>query len=85
MKFYFTSRHLYLETDALGVVFEVGLLQVRDDINGGSDKVQDNITLLPNCIHQQKPIECWATLQQYKTWGPGKTTKPREVPQVLFC
>ena len=33
MKFYFTSRSIYLETDASGFSLEAGLLQARDGMN----------------------------------------------------
>ena len=38
----------------------------------------------PNCFHQQKPIECWVVLQQYRIWGPGNTTWTREVSNYCF-
>ena len=40
MKFYDTSRCLYLETDTLGVRLVAGLLQVRDDMSYGMSKYQ---------------------------------------------
>ena len=44
MKFYDTSGPLYLETDALGGGLGARLLQVRDSMNCGHGKVQDNET-----------------------------------------
>ena len=48
MKFYDTSRPLYLETDASEVSLGAGLLQIRDGMNCGCDEVPDNATLHPN-------------------------------------
>ena len=47
MKFCDTSRPLYLETDASGVSLGARLLQVKDGMNSGCDKVPDNIILSP--------------------------------------
>ena len=47
MKFYDASRAPHLETDALGVSLEVRLLQVKDGMNCGHDKVPDNASLCP--------------------------------------
>ena len=46
-KFNDASRPLYLENDALSVGLGAGQLQVRDGMNCGHDKVQDNATLHP--------------------------------------
>ena len=50
MKFYDASRPLYCETHALGVTLGTGLLQVRDVMNCGHDKVPDNATLCPMAL-----------------------------------
>ena len=47
MKFYDTSRPLYLGTDASGIGLGVRLLQVRDGMNCGHEKVPDNAVLDP--------------------------------------
>ena len=36
-------------------------------------------------VHQHKPITHWASIQQYRKWGPGNTIWAREVPPLLFC
>ena len=41
------SRSVYLETDPSGVGLGAGLLQVREGINYGYNKVQDNATPCP--------------------------------------
>ena len=45
MKFYDVARPLFLETDASGIGFGAGLLQVRDGMNCGHDEVPDNAIL----------------------------------------
>ena len=45
MKFYDTSRPLYLETNASGS--GLGLLQVIDGMNCGHNKIPDNATMCP--------------------------------------
>ena len=47
MKFYDTSRYLYMETDASDVSLGAGLLQLKDSINYEYDSVPDNATLHP--------------------------------------
>ena len=47
MKFYDTSRPLYLETDASGFGLGTRLLQMKDSMNGGHDEVPHNVTLCP--------------------------------------
>ena len=47
MKFYYAGRPLYMETYASGASLGAGLLQVRDDMTCGCDKVPDNATLFP--------------------------------------
>ena len=47
MKFCDKSRPLYTQTDASGVSLEAELIQVRDGMNCGDDKVLDNTTLQP--------------------------------------
>ena len=44
MEFYDTARPLYLESDASGLSLGAKLLQVRDGMNGGYDRVPDNTT-----------------------------------------
>ena len=48
MKLYNAVRLLYLETDASDIGLGSGLLQVRDDMNSGHDKIPDNAILCPN-------------------------------------
>ena len=43
-KFYDASRLLHLETDTAGVSIGAGLLQVREGMNCGHDKLPDNAT-----------------------------------------
>ena len=45
MKFYDTSKPLYLETDGSGIGLGASLLQGRQDMNCGYNKVPDNVTL----------------------------------------
>ena len=45
MKFYDAYRPLYLETDVQGVGLRGRLLQLRDGMNSGQDKVPDNLSL----------------------------------------
>ena len=47
MKFYDTSRPLYLETDASDVSIGDRLLQLREGMNCGHDEVPDNATPCP--------------------------------------
>ena len=50
MKFYDACRSLYLETDTPSVGLRSRLLQVRDGMNCGHDKVPDNATLHPHAF-----------------------------------
>ena len=45
--FFNASRPLYLETDASGAGLGARLLQIRNGMNCGKDKVSDNATLHP--------------------------------------
>ena len=45
MKYYDDLKPLYLESDASGIGLGVGLLQLREGMNCGSDDVSDNTTL----------------------------------------
>ena len=47
MKFYSVLKPLNLEADASGVGHGTGLLQAREGMNGGHDKVLDKATLHP--------------------------------------
>ena len=47
MKFYDSTRLVYLETDASGVGLGARLLQVKDDMDYGHDHLPDNETLCP--------------------------------------
>ena len=57
MKFYDASRLLYLETNASGAGLRAGLLQVRDSMNCGHDKMPDNATLCPTAF-ASKNLSC---------------------------
>ena len=46
MKFYDASRPLYMTPDASGVGLGARLLQVRDSMKCGYDKLPDNATLV---------------------------------------
>ena len=54
MKFYDMSKPLYLETDASGISLTAGLLQVRERMNCGHDKMPDNVTLCPIAFARKK-------------------------------
>ena len=56
MKFYDTSRLLYLETDASGIGLGARLLQVRHAMNCGHDEVPDNATLCPIVFASKYPL-----------------------------
>ena len=45
MKFYDVARPLYLEIDTLGIGLGARLLQARDGMNCGHDKIPDNALL----------------------------------------
>ena len=47
LKFYDTSKPLYLDIDASGIGLGASLLQMRKDMNCWFDKVTDNATLCP--------------------------------------
>ena len=47
MKYYDVRKPLYLETDTSKVGLGTTLLQVRDNLNCGYDKVPDNAMLKP--------------------------------------
>ena len=47
MMFYEEQKHLYLKTDASGIVLEAGLLKMRDGIWLPMDEASDNSTLQP--------------------------------------
>ena len=49
-KFYGISRLLYLETDALDITFGARLLQLRDGMDCGHDKVPANAALHQNVL-----------------------------------
>ena len=57
MKFYDVARSLYLETDTSGIGLGAGLLQVRDGMNSGHDKVPDNVILCP-ITFTSKTLSC---------------------------
>ena len=50
IKFYDASKSLYLETDTYGMRLGASLLQVRDGMNCGLDKVPDNTALHSNAL-----------------------------------
>ena len=50
MKFYSETRPLYLDTDEFGVGLEVGLLQIREEVNCPQDEPPHNSTLIPTAF-----------------------------------
>ena len=74
MKFYGASGTKYLEADTAGVSLGARLLQVRDVMNCGCDKIPDNITLHPSPFASKSLIKCWVALQQYRMASPWNTT-----------
>ena len=48
--FYNALKPLYPETDVCGVSLGANLLQVKEDMKCGHDKVPDNVTLHPTVL-----------------------------------
>ena len=66
MKFYGVARTLYLETGASGIGFGAGLLQMRDGMNYGHEKIQDNAILQPKAFASKRlsSIEqCYSSIE----------------------
>ena len=56
IKYYNVRKWLNLETDASGVGLDATLLQMRDDLSCGYDKVVDNAMLQPIAFARKKPV-----------------------------
>ena len=71
MKFYNVLKPLYLEMDASGIGLGAGLFQVREGMNCGHEKVQDNVTLF-RIVFASKSLtsmDCWYSNIEQETLG----------------
>ena len=60
MKLSDASRPIYQEIDASGLSLKVGILQARDSMNHGYDKIPDNVTLYPTAFAPAKAYRVWS-------------------------
>ena len=77
MKFYDTSRPLYLETDASSFGLGARFLQVRDGMN--NERIPDNASLCPIAFTSKSLSN---TEQHYNNIEQEALG---EVPPLLFC
>ena len=63
MKFYDASWPLCIETDSTSLSLEPGLLQVRDGMNCGCDKVPNNVIFNPTAFASKSvsSMEGWCS------------------------